>query len=220
MDNTPLGRAYLETLSMTDLVRLADDYGIDIPEGLNRRFIIGELLEASLDESADRVDTGALVETEFVAAPDALPETYNENQVTVLLRDPGWIFVCWDFQTNLVAALAGNTHFDSLFLRVNFLSGTKPAQTTDFFDVDVGLADRKWYIHLSGHAPSCRVDLYCRYQQEREELIARSSELPLPVPVLGETALPGKRRLPPLVELSGIAELRKYHFKNHRQSFD
>ena len=220
MDNTPLGRAYLETLSMTDLVRLADDYGIDIPEGLNRRFIIGELLEVSSDESADRADTGALVETEFVVSPDALPETYNENQITVLLRDPGWIFVCWDFQTNLIAALTGNTHFESLFLRVNFLSGTKPAQTTDFFDVDVGLADRKWYIHLSGHAPSCRVDLYCRYQQEREELIARSSELPLSVPVLGETASQGKRRLPPLVELSGIAELRKNHFKNHRQSFD
>ncbi len=220
MDNTPLGRAYLETLSTTDLVRLADDYGIDIPEGLNRRFIIGELLEADEESTADRVDPSALVETEYVAPPDVLPETYNENQITVLLRDPGWVFVCWDFQTNLINALTGNHHFESFFLRVNFLSAAKPSTVLDFFDVDVGLGDRKWYVHLSGHAPACRIDLYCRYQQEKEELIIRSAELPLPASAISDPAAMVKRRSSPLVELSGIAELRKNHFRNHRQSFD
>lgn len=220
MDNTPLGRAYLETLSTTDLVTLADDYGIDIPEGLNRRFIIGELLEAIEDLGTDRGETGSLVEADYVASPDVLPETYNENQITVLLRDPGWVFVCWDFQTNLINALTGNHHFESFFLRVSFLSDAKPAAVSDFFDVDVGIGDRKWYVHLSGHASSCRVDLYCRYQQEKEELIVRSVEIPLPAATLCDPAIQPKRRCPPLVELSGIAELKKDHFRNHRQSFD
>jgi len=41
MEQTPLSRAYLESLSTSDLVSLAEEYGIDVPEGLNRRFIIG-----------------------------------------------------------------------------------------------------------------------------------------------------------------------------------
>ena len=49
MSDTKLSRAYLETLPSADLIALADDLGIDIPENLNRRFIIGELLEASED---------------------------------------------------------------------------------------------------------------------------------------------------------------------------
>lgn len=48
------------------------------------------------------------------------PETYNENQITVLLRDPGWVFVCWDFQTNLISALTGNHHFESFSFQIPF----------------------------------------------------------------------------------------------------
>ena len=47
MSDMRLSRAHLETLPTADLIALADEYGIDIPENLNRRFIIGELLEAA-----------------------------------------------------------------------------------------------------------------------------------------------------------------------------
>ena len=220
MDNTPLSRAHLETLSTTDLVQLADDHGIDIPEGLNRRFIIGELLEMAEEARSDESDAGLLAEGEFAVNLEVLPETYNENQITLLLRDPGWVFVCWDFQTSLYTALTGNHHFESFFLRVNSLSSAKPAAVIDFYDVDVGVHDRKWYVHLSGHAPVCRVDLYCRNSQEKQELLVRSRELTIPSTCCGDKPLAAKNRHPPLVELSGLGELRKNHFKNHRQSFD
>jgi len=220
MDNTPLNRAYLETLATTDLVQLADDYGIDIPEGLNRRFIIGELLEMAEEARSDQDLSGALAEAEFTNSPEILPETYNETQITVLLRDPGWVFVCWDFQTNLYTALSGNHHFESFFLRINSLSSAKPAAVIDFFDIDVGPHDRKWYVHLSGHAPVCRVDLCCRNSQAKEEILIRSAELVLPCACTADPSLSPKKRNPPLVDLSGIGELRKNHFRNHRQSFD
>ena len=47
MENKNLSRSYLETLSTADLIVLADDFDIDIPDNLNRCFIIGELLEVS-----------------------------------------------------------------------------------------------------------------------------------------------------------------------------
>jgi len=220
MENTPLTRAYLETLSTTDLVVLADENGIDIPEGLNRRFIIGELLELVEENSSDIEDASSLVDAEYTITAEILPETYNETQITMLLRDPGWVFAYWDFHTTLFSALTGNYRFETFFLRINSLSSSTPPVVIDFFDVEVGLHDRKWYVHLPGKAYSCRVDLYSRNSQEKEELLARSVETCIPSGGLGESVYDSKQRNPPLVELSGITELRRNHFRNHRQSFN
>jgi hypothetical protein len=222
MEKTPLTRAYLETLSTTDLVSLADENGIDIPEGLNRRFIIGELLDLEADERTAETDANALVDADFNVTAEVLPETYNETQISILMRDPGWVFVYWDFHTTLFSALTGNHRFETFFLRVNSLSPATSPVITDFYDVDVGSRDRKWYVHLPVSTFACRVDLYTRNIQEKEQLLARSAEIVIPsggAGVVGENIFNPKRRNPPLVELSGIEELRKDHFRNHRQSF-
>ena len=52
MENIPISLSYLETLSTADLLELAEEYDLDIPEQLNRRFIISELLEIA-DELND-----------------------------------------------------------------------------------------------------------------------------------------------------------------------
>lgn len=124
MEQLPLGRAHLESLSTSDLVRLADEHGIDIPEGLNRRFIIGELLELGEENLRAASDSALVIDGEFTIPADILPETYNETQITLLMRDPGWVFVYWDFHTTLLTAVTGNHRFESFFLRVNSLSGT------------------------------------------------------------------------------------------------
>lgn len=219
MEKIPLNRAYLETLSTTDLVALADENGIDIPEGLNRRFIIGELLDIAEDDRSTEADS-ALLDAEYTVTSNAMPETYNETQITALLRDPGWVFVYWDFHTTLLSAVTGNHRFETFFLRVNSLSNAKPAVVTDFFDVEVGTHDRKWYVHLSNRDFACRIDLYARNTQEKEQLLAKSVELPIPFGNTGETLTAPQRRNPPLLELSGIGDLRKTHFRNHRQSFN
>lgn len=216
MEKTPLTRAYLETLSTNDLVELADENGIDIPEGLHRRLIIGELLEFAED---DHHDSAELVDADFTASPDALPETYNETQISILLRDPGWVFVYWDFHSTLYTALTSNHRFETFFIRINSLSASNPPAVTDFFDIEVGSSDRKWYVHLPGRDHACRVDLYSRNTQEKEQLLAKSVELVIPPGGVGETAYDPQRRFPPLVDLSGIDDLRKDHFRNHRQSF-
>ncbi len=216
MENTPLTRAYLETLSTKDLVDLADTNGIDIPEGLNRRFIIGELLDIAADEDLVSAD---LVDAEFSGSVESLPDTYNETQISVLVRDPGWAFVYWDFQASLLSAITANHRFETFFLRVYSLSTSNPPTVIDYYDVSVGVHDRKWYVHLTGRDEACLIDLFYRNLQEKEQLLARSRQFAIPVCGMGEQTFGVKRRNPPLVELSGIEELRKIHFKNHRQSF-
>jgi hypothetical protein len=219
MENTSLNKAYLETLSTTGLMALADENGIDIPEGLNRRFIIGELLELADDNRQDDTEPSLIINSDMVEYSAVLPETYNETQVTILLRDPGWVFVYWDFHSTLFSAVYGNHRFETFFLRVNSLSNENPAAITDFFDVEVGIHDRKWYVHLSNRDYACRIDLYARNSQEKEKLLAKSAEMHIPSLGDGDSLNTLQRRNPPLLELSGIADLRKIHFKNHRQSF-
>lgn len=219
MENVALNKAYLETLSTTDLVALADENGIDIPEGLNRRFIIGELLDLSDESTSDQSDSDLLINSEFPLSVELLPETYNETQITVLLRDPGWVFVYWDFHSTILSGLTGNSRFETFFLRVNSLSNAKPSVVTDFFDVEVGPHDRKWYVHLSNKDYACSVELYARIFQEKEQLLAKSVELIIPCLGIGDSLSNSMRKNSPLLELSGISELRKNHFRNHRQSF-
>ncbi len=221
MEKLTLNKIYLETLSTTDLVTLADGQGIDIPEGLNRRFIIGELLELASDQKrTDDNDQAVLLSSEFTGFSDVLPETYNETQITILLRDPGWVFVYWDFHTPLFSSSTTNHRFETFFLRVNSLSDAKPAVVTDFFDIEVGAHDRKWYVHLSNRDYACRVDLYVRMSQEKEQLLSKSAEMMIPYVGTLDSLISTQRRNSPLLELSGINDLRKNHFKNHRQSFN
>ena len=38
MNNEQINCAYLETLAFKDLIKLADEYGVDVPQDLDRRF--------------------------------------------------------------------------------------------------------------------------------------------------------------------------------------
>ena len=97
MEKHELSRSYLETLSTADLISLADDYDIDIPVELNRRFIIGELLDVA-DELQKENKNEMIIASSAGTAEDVdkLPESYNETRVDVLLRNPPWAYVYRD----------------------------------------------------------------------------------------------------------------------------
>jgi hypothetical protein len=79
MDELRLTRSGLESMSTAELVRVADSFGIDIPPGLDRVFVIGELLDlAFLSEPF----------SEPFKEEGGVPETSNTEK-TAAMRDPG-----------------------------------------------------------------------------------------------------------------------------------
>jgi hypothetical protein len=56
MNDEFISREYLESLSFSDLSNLADKYGIDVPENLDRRFLIAEILEIVEEFNDERED--------------------------------------------------------------------------------------------------------------------------------------------------------------------
>ena len=215
MSDTKLSRAYLETLPSADLIALADDLGIDIPENLNRRFIIGELLEAAedMDDSDDD-----LVESSEVTTAD-LPETYNETVISAVLRNPVWLFVYWDVKKDHITQIRKSDKVQSLSLRVNLFHRDDSTLVADFFDVPISLDDRNRYVLLPAGFGAVRVDLVINLENDGYEVWSSTGLITLPY-VSQRIANPlPEAPISPVLKLSGLPELLRTHYMNHRQSF-
>ena len=218
MEGKKLSRTYLETLPSADLISLADEYGIDIPENLNRRFIIGELLE--VEEDFDHRDQDNFSDSVHGVAPvTQLPNTYNETQIYVVLRNPVWICVFWDLKQDDIASIQRSSQFVSLNLRISFFEEKNSDKVLDRFSVPVSLSDRERYILIQPGYKVLRVDLVSELKNGKHELLASSEYILLPH-VSEKMVQPlSTEKISPILEQSGLPDLLKTHYLHHRQSF-
>ena len=147
MGEVPVTRTHLESLATSDLIKMADSFGIDIPPDLDRIFIIEELLEITfLDGSAANADISAApaVSPEFVAefenrrscqergsSPETdmadsglvesvpLPRQYNITFIEVMIRDPFWAFVFWEIKAQDKEQFEKDEDFAGYYLKVS-----------------------------------------------------------------------------------------------------
>jgi uncharacterized protein len=123
----------LEALSLEELYALADRTGLDLPPGLERPFVIEEIIDALEDESEERrVSQGEALrvdEKKFSelridelsvepVADEAMTARYNETMIRAIVRDPSWAFAYWDVSDADLVALRGDEGTAGLFLRV------------------------------------------------------------------------------------------------------
>lgn len=218
MDYAILSRQYLETLPSADLIALADDLGIDVPENLNRRFIIGELLDTAAEIKRENY-TDLKNDSDKIHPVSVLPETYNENQISVVLRNPVWAYVYWDIREADFQKIQKTAGFTSLVLRVSSFSNQDSVKPSDYFEISVSVSDRNQYILLPVSVKNIRIDLVAEFKGSASELLASSKKINLPhMPAELMLPLPDLR-ISPILELSGLRELLRTHYLNHRQSF-
>ena len=135
METENINRAYLETLSFSDLSKLADEYGVDVPEDLDRRFLICELL--------DIVEESKLFNEDMVISSDrsseentVLPQGYNETQISCVLRNPVWAFVFWNISNSDNNKLK-EMHDCTLMLRVCSLPSQEELTPKESFEIKI-----------------------------------------------------------------------------------
>lgn len=224
MKDNLLSRSHLETLSTADLIALADGYGVDIPDSLSRRFIIGELLEIAEELEQDYTDDLNFDDSQVAVHSEeqTLPETYNETMICAILRNPAWVYVYWDISASELNRLKGSRDFDCVMLRASFFSKKESNSPTEFFDIQIALSDRQQYVLLPSGAEKkfMRVDLVAKFKDNSENLaITEKIALSKGAEILSE-ALPGRElHISRIMELSGMRDLLKLHYENHRQSF-
>ena len=218
MGNKEFTKQSLESSSASDLIRYADELGIDIPENLDRNFIIGELLEAAM-ESGVKSGSESIRETSDQNVALELPLSYNETSISASLRNPAWAFVFWDIkEADLKKIKADNS---SLSLHIAFLAKPDDEKSVNSIDIQVALKDREQYVLLEGRHRYFAVQLVAQGEDGKSEILAVSK----PIEIQREREdftgyVPGD--VPEMNELeknSGLERIITEHYFNHRQSF-
>ena len=214
--------AYLESLSTGELIDLAAGNGVDIPPGLERAFIIEELLYLNNDPAGKGGETE---ETEFhdinyrdsqrheSAQFMVIPQQYHVTFVDVLIRDPLWAFVFWEIKAHDRDLYENADGFKGYCLRVIPLNedNLQPDEAGSFI-VTVDTGDSARYLGFSQEDGRCfKVEL-CMLTREDRTALAESQPFSLPrliKPKPDEDLQAVYRN--PLAQLSGIDRFSLVH---------
>lgn len=219
METEKLTYSYLDTLSFADLSKIADEYGLDVPESFNRRFLIGEILE--LAEESKKINGESMViasdGNEKIARE--LHKNYNESQISCVLRNPVWAFVFWNISESDSAEL--KTIGDcELMIRVCVLSSPEELKPEHAFEVKASVDSQEQYVLLPSGQKYFRFELvYVSGNTGKVLAFSPVVSIPQAAKYVNEFQ-PGKENdFSPIVKLSGINKVLMDQYKNHRHSF-
>jgi len=206
--NAPAARPWLGSLSTDELIKLADSYGIDIPFGLERIFIIEELLECTNTDKQET--TSDLVVNPSYSETVLLPKQYNISYVDVIIRDPLWIFVFWEVKGHDRELHENAPDFNGYCLRIVPLdeNGNESKSKENLFTVPVSKEDHARYLGLTEHIglnTNSYVIKLGVIRGESEFHIA--SSLPFHLPALSENEITASLANNPLIRMSGVQDL-------------
>jgi len=205
--NGQLSRSWLESLSTTELVKQAEDFGVDIPPGLERIFIIEELLLESAYLSEPKKEEIQIIPsyTESVV----LPKQYNISFIEVIIRDPLWAYVFWEIKNHDRETHENADDFNGYNLRVIPLIEGENIQKSkeNSFTVSIDKDDNARYLGFAEHPPQAegRYVIKLNVLRGEAELQIAVSQ-PFNMPRLINNACLSGTDANPLVRLSGAAD--------------
>jgi len=146
-----VSRQWLESLSTDELIKLADTNGIDIPSGLERIFIIEELLEVSNANEQEITEDIEVNPSYSETAP--LPKQYNISFIDVIIRDPLWVFVFWEVKGQDRELYENSPNFNGYCIRIIPLdeNGEESKNKEHSYTVSVSTDDCARYLGLTEH---------------------------------------------------------------------
>lgn len=217
MNEEKITRAYLETLSFSDLSNLADEYGVEVPENLNRNFLIAELLELAEDASGTAENMIIASEEESGEIVD-LPQNYNETQISCILRNPIWGFVFWNISD--ADSLQIKDEETSLLLRICSFNSKDDVKPVEVLEVQASTTSQEQYILLPTEKKYIRVELLlARYATQSVLAFSPLIEIPQGPKYVDEWQ-PGKEfDFSQIMKLSNVEDILLNQYKKHRNSF-
>ncbi len=219
MDEEKITRAYLETLSFSELKKLADEFGVDVPEDLDRRFLLSEILEIAEEARQDKDAPMIISFDNDVNHSTNLPEGYNETQISCVLRNPVWIFVFWDISDTDLNMLKALPDY-SLELRVCILSSETDLTPQEVLEIELPDGANEQYVLIPAGKSFIRIELVYSSGQTRE-VLAFSPVVSIPKSsAYIENCQPGvQNNFSEIMKLSGIEKILSDQYTNYRHSF-
>ncbi len=220
MDEKQISRAYLETLSFSDLSVLADRFGVDVPVDLDRRFLIAELLEINEELNQSQEDMVVAQNSDDDAQEFKLPHNYNETQVSCVLANPAWLFVFWNIGDSDFHALKKLGNY-TLKLRICTLESSKDALPVEAFEIQTVNESQEQFVLLPTGKKYIKVELvYTTATSGKVLAFSPVISIPQGAPILTDLQL-GRDddNFPEIIKLSGMSKILKNQYKNYRHSF-
>ncbi|MCR5285034.1 MAG: DUF4912 domain-containing protein [Treponema sp.] len=216
MSKEIFNRAQLETLSFSDLTNLADDFGIDVPENLDRRFLIAELLE--LAEESEKIDD-MTISSENNDGIQPLPKNYNETQIACVLRNPAWIFVYWNINDSDHLMLK-NLHNYELKIRVCSLQNEDDTVPFEAYEIQASREPQEQNVLLPAGIKYVKVELvYTTATSGKVLAISPVITIPQGSDLVYDFKKGVDQDFPPVIQLSGIKNVLNHQYTMHRHSF-
>ena len=218
MNNEQISCAYLETLAFKDLVKLADEYGVDVPQDLDRRFLIAELLELAQEESTASDLQMIITDDDEENEEINLPANYNETQIAAILRNPAWLFVFWnisEFDMNKI-----KHQKETLHIKVNTYKKSENSMITDSFEVQVLDESQEQYVLLPKGIDFVKIELLaCKVNSQETMAISSEIKVPKTSSWINELNFAKDNSFSNKLKLSGMEDVLMEQYKNHRHSF-
>ena len=218
MNNEQISCAYLETLAFKDLVKLADEYGVDVPQDLDRRFLIAELLELAQEESNASDLQMIITDDDEENEEINLPANYNETQIAAILRNPAWLFVFWnisEFDMNKI-----KHQKEILHIKVNTYKKSENSMITDSFEVQVLDESQEQYVLLPKGIDFVKIELLaCKVNSQETMAISSEIKVPKTSSWINELNFAKDNSFSNKLKLSGMEDVLMEQYKNHRHSF-
>ncbi len=216
MEKNDLTRSYLETLSSNDLIALGDDYGIDIPENLSRRYVITEILDLVGEQVApDTKGQETSTDTEILE----IPFSYNENKIVAVLRNPAWCYVTWDFNKDELLEAMEDSSFENLVIRLLYYKSATTNDVSETFDIQINATEKEQFILLSSEYASFAVSLIVTFDDKAAKVLASSHRVDKPMLAVDISLSGLQKTFTPIQTLSGLPAILKTHYNEHRHSF-
>jgi len=145
----------------------------------------------ALQQEVERMkyDAGVVTDTEDYAPglPTDLPAGYHEDKIIVQVRDPWWVHTYWEVKDSTIQSIQHNLGNDfegaKAVLRVYDVTCIlfDGSNAHKYFDIEIPLEARSWYIDIGGAGRSWCIDIGFRLRDGRFILIARSNTVLMPL---------------------------------------
>ncbi|HOF12233.1 MAG TPA: DUF4912 domain-containing protein [Treponemataceae bacterium] len=217
MRNKIITKADLESMSTSALVSLADEYNIEIPESLNRRFIISELLEIAEEQSKTHQDDLRDDASAFTFYED-LPKNFNETYIGAIMRNPLWCFAYWDIRDSEFKEISQNPNYLGLTLSLVFYKDGVEVKK-EGIEIEVHLEKKEQFILLNPAYNSFRLHLIAEFSNTEPKIISSTQKITIPHIILEKNEPGIDKKVSPIIALSGMHDILREHYNNHRQTF-
>lgn len=219
MSDEVITRNYLEKLSFSELSRLADNYGIDVPENLDRRFLIAELLE--INEENEEISEDMIISSNNEDSKEVFvfPKNYNETQIDCVLRNPVWLFIFWNISDSDNALLKKTGNYN-LMLRICSFEDEEAKIPDEAFVINAVEKSQEQYFLLPAGKKYIKVELLYSVEGKVNVLaFTPLIKIPQGSKLVNDLQSGFDSEFQPLVQLSDINTVITKQYTYHRHSF-